>query len=231
MRYNNTTPPFIFLQGDLTIEEGSRLGYIENIQAIQNKIDAIPPDDRLINSWSDDNNQYNHVGELKTYSSTTKPEHPTETDWLYINFGREDILINELEYSNYYLDKNNILQYNNTTTLNGYTPRVFSYNDSWKSGSSLIPENNIDKFTLFEHNNIDCIYDYSSIGNGSFIKGIYINKAKVNFSTYGRIRYKYAPLAYYYLLIKDYWDRIDKEEERINETQEDLLNLKNKIRL
>lgn len=219
------------LQGDLTIEEGSRIGYIDNIQSIQNKIDAIPPNDRLINSWSDDNNQYNHVGELKTYSATTKPGSFTETDWLYINFGREDVLVKDLLYYKYYLNDNNELQEDSiTTTVNGYIPRVFSYGD-WHSGNAFISENNNTYFKTFTENGYNCIYDYSSIGNGSFIKGIYIKKSFVNSSTYGRIRYKYAPLAYYYLLIKDYWDKIGNEETRIDNTQEDLLNIKNKILL
>ena len=219
------------LQGDLTIEEGSKIGYIDNIQSIQNKIDAIPPNDRLINSWSADNNQYNHVGELKTYSATTKPGSPTESDWFYINFGREDVFVKNLTYSNCYLDNNNILQKDSvTTTINGYIPRVFSYGD-WHSGNISLSEDNNTYFINFTEDGYNCIYDYSSIGDGNFIKGIYINKSIVGSNTYGRIRYKYAPLAYYFLLIEDYWNRIGEEEIRINDTQENLLNIKNRILL
>lgn len=220
------------LQGDLTIEEGSKIGYIDNIQSIQNKIDAIPPNDRLINSWSADNNQYNHVGELKTYSATTRPGSPTESDWLYINFGREDVLVKNLEYCNCYLNNDNILQKDtiSTTTINGYIPRVFSYGD-WHSGGISLSEDNNTYFINFIEDGYNCIYDYSSIGDGNFIKGIYINKSIVGSNTYGRIRYKYAPLAYYFLLIEDYWNRIGEEEIRINNTQEDLLNIKNRILL
>ena len=219
------------LEGDLTIEEGSRIGFIDNIQDIQNKIDAIPPGDQIIKSWSNDNSQYNHVGDLKTFSTTTNPNNNTETDWFYLNFGREDILIGDINYNKYYLEKDN----NGTQTLievegeikSGFTPKMFSYSN-WHSGNAALPDNDTSHFISFIPGT-NCIYDYSSIGNKHFIKGIYFSKNFVNNNTYGRIRYKYAPLIYYYLLIKDYWDKIGKEEIQIDDTKEDLLTIKNKI--
>ena len=168
---------------------------------------------------------------MKTYSATTKPGAPTETDWFYINFGREDILVKTLSYFKYYLDSDNELQEDRTTstTLDGYIPRVFSYGN-WQSGNAALAESNTTSFTSFTEGN-NCIYDYSPIGDNNFIKGIYVKKSFVNSNTYGRIRYKYAPLAYYYLLIKDYWDRIGNEEIQIDNTQDNLLDIKNKILL
>ena len=220
------------LEGDLNIQEGSEIGYMDNIQSIQDKIDAIPPNDRLIKSWSADNNQYNHVGELKTYSNTTNPNGTiTDNNWIYINFGREDILINNLEYDKYYFneEKTELIK-EEIETLSGFTPRIFAYS-SWHSGSDKIEDNiGIPTFIMLDPNS-NCIYDYSTIGNGSFIKGIYLNTSIVGNNKYGRIRYKYAPLAYYYLLVKDYWDKIGNEQIQINNTQNNLLDIKNKILL
>ena len=79
------------LEGDLSVQQASYTGIVENIQSIQDKIDAIPASEREIQCWSDDNNQWNHVGELKTISTTTI----NGANRQYIDFGREDILYNK----------------------------------------------------------------------------------------------------------------------------------------
>ena len=239
------------LQGDLTIEEGSRIGYMDNIQAIQNKIDAIPEKDRIIKSWSADSNQYNHVGELKTYSTTSNPNGSNDEDWYYLNFGREDILINNINYYKYYIiedeEGTRLIeeQDENFSSLSGYKPRVFIYNN-WSSGIVTIEDNvingkqvnniiknstastSIPYFIPFTEGN-QIRYDYSSLGDHQFIKGIYFHPSVVNETTYGRIRYQYAPLAYYYLLIKDYWEKIGEVQIQIKNTDNNLLDIKNKI--
>ena len=221
------------LEGDLLIQEGSEMGYMDNIQSIQDKIDAIPPNDKIIKSWSEDNNQYNHVGELKTYSETTNPNNNLESGWIYVNFGREDVLVRNLEYNKYYLnkDKDDLIE-EQVENLSGFIPRIFAYT-TWHTGDNKI-DNNAEEPNFIVLNENDYIYDYSSIGKNSFIKGIYIKKVNGSIfenNKYGRIRYQYAPLAYYYLLVKDYWDKIGKEQIQINNTQNNLLEINNKILL
>lgn len=239
------------LQGDLTIEESSRIGYMDNIQAIQNKIDAIPEKDRIIKSWSADSNQYNHVGELKTYSTTSNPNGSHDETWYYLNFGRDDILINNLYYYKYYIiedeEGTKLIeeQDENYSILSGYIPRVFTYTDNWSSGIVTINDDVINgkqvDNTIINVNSSTTSYfipfiegeqiryDYSSLGDHKFIKGIYFHPAVVNEATYGRIRYQYAPLAYYYLLIKDYWEKIGEVQTQIKGTNDNLLDIKNKI--
>ena len=81
------------LQGDLVVKQGEINGYMDNIQSIQNKIDAISPEDRIIKSWSADPVNYNHVGETKTFSTTTYPG--TLETCLYVKFNRDDVLYNQ----------------------------------------------------------------------------------------------------------------------------------------
>ena len=218
------------LESQVLVEQSSKIGFIDNIKAIQDKIEAIPSKDQVIDSWSQDNNQYNHVGELKTYSNTTKPE-TSEPNWKYIDFGREDIIIDNLNYNKYSLDDNNILSLGSSVsiTTNGYKPRVFTYGSNWYAGNNPIPDDDETNFKTFNENP-NCIYNYSDIGNRKFIKGIYFkNENNIYGDTYGRIRYKYAPLAYYYLLIKDYWDKINKSSDKLINLNQQLLEIKNKI--
>ena len=211
------------LQSNLTIQEGAKAGYVGNISDIESKIAAIPPGDRLIKSWVQDYTEYNHVGESKTFSTTTNAELGGECK--YLNFGRDDILIGEIT---------TIIDYGKpeTETLIGFIPRIYSFNDSWK-GKVQIPDDNVDYFTLL-NNQFYCRYDYSDFGDGAFIKGIYFKKDYHNpnynvIPNYGRVRFKYAPLAYYYLLIQDYQRKIDEVNIKIDQLETQLREVNNKI--
>ena len=221
------------LESEIVVQEGSKNGYMDNIQSIQDKIDAISPDDQIIESWSKDNTQYNHVGELRTYSVTSTPDGFDQDNWLYINFGREDIIVKKIRYYKYYIDNDNIVEYDTTQEIPSFTTRVFTYGN-WHSGDSTIEDDNTSYFTIIEENQ-DCVYDYSSIGDKNFIKGIYFRKSNDENSfrsqSYGRMRYTYAPLAYYYLLIKDYWEKILDTKRKIEQLNRDITEIDNKILL
>lgn len=210
------------LEGDLVIQEGTKTGYIDNIQSIEDKIAAIPPNDQFVKSWSVDNTQYNHVGESKTFTITT---HVELGECKYINFGREDILVGQINTIEHY--DPNVEEQTSTTTLIGFTPRAFNYNINWHSGDNAIAENDTSYFTIL-NNNEYCRYDYSELGDNQFIKGIYFNKNYITIN-YSRIRYKYAPLAYYYLLIQDYENKIKQVNEKISKIEQNLLDVENKI--
>lgn len=205
------------LQSNLTIQEGAKAGYVGNISDIENKIAAIPPGDRLIKSWVQDYTEYNHVGESKTFSTTTNAELGGECK--YLNFGRDDVLIGTIT---------SIIDYGKpeTETLIGFVPRIYSFNDSWK-GKTKIDDNDTSYFTLLNNPN-NCKYDYSDFGDGAFIKGVYFNKNYYNLN-YGRVRFKYAPLAYYYLLIQDYQRKINEVNIKINQLENQLKEVNNKI--
>lgn len=226
------------LQSDLSVEEGSLNGYMDNIQSIENKLSIIPPDSQVLKSWSDDSNQYNHVGEIKTFSMTTKGAE----EYIYINFGRDDVIYNSLV--DYNIEYQNAEGVTVTTSLNaeGYIPRLFNYGD-WHTGSTALPDNDVSNFTLLSAEGSSSSYygtievdkvepDYSELGNNTFIKGIYFTFAdgkSGSLSTYARIRYKYAPNAYYYLLIQDYWDKLNNTSEKIDGIKEQLQDINNKI--
>ena len=224
------------LQGELSVEEGSLNGYMDNIQSIESKINAIPPDSQIVKCWSEDNNQYNHVGEIKTFSTTTIGAE----DYYYIKFGREDVIYNkestfEIDYIN--SEGEEITESFSTSE---YIPRLFNYGD-WHTGADPLPDDDTQNFTLLidqsssatglgnvEINNV--IPDYSNLGDNTFIKGIYFQFTQSGtLSTYARVRYKYAPLAYYYLLIQDYWEKIKQVEEKVKELKENLQEINNKI--
>lgn len=210
------------LESDLVIQEGAKTGYVDNIQSIEDKIAAIPPGDQYIKSWSNDNTQYNHVGESKTFTITT---HVDLGECKYINFGRDDILIGQITTIDHYDPESE--QQVNTTTLIGFVPRAFKYDLNWHSGDAAIAEDNTSYFTLL-NNNTSCRYDYSELGNNQFIKGIYFSNNYITIN-YSRLRYKYAPLAYYYLLILDYQDKIKQVNQKIDEIEKKLLDIQNKI--
>ena len=223
------------IQGDLTIEQGSKVGYITNIQSIFDKIDAIPDDDQIIWSWTEDNTQYSHVGPVKTYSTTTL----NGEEYQYLNFGRDDVIIgtSTITVPDYKIvDGEIISESTQEFIINSYIPRSFVY-QSWHSGDAIIPENSNtveDKdgnqkiaFIQFNQDGTDLIYNYSELGDNLFIKGIYFRGQ--DRGTYSRIRYEYAPLAYYYLLIRDYQEKINKVQAEIDKLNDELININNKI--
>lgn len=222
------------LESDLSVQQGSLTGYMDNIQSIQDKIDAIPPEDKVINSWSADSDQYNHVGELKTFSTTTK----NNSTYLYINFGREDVLYDKnISVSTYEVNEQEELISGENISANAFKPRIFSYNN-WVAGSTTLPDNKenpefVCLSTGASANEIqinEAIPNYSELGNESFVKGIYFKFGGTGtLSTYARVRYQYVPLAYYYLLIKDYWDKIQNTQNIIDNISENLQEINNRI--
>ena len=211
------------LESELIVQQGAKTGYMDNIQSIQNKIDAIPANEQLIKSWSEDNNQYNHVGDLKTYSNTTDIQ---GTDWQYLNFGRDDIIIKDFSYYQYSSEDGS--RSSSATSITSFIPRAFKYSQQWYAGNAYIDETNTQYFDVFTTTDARFQYVFSELGENHFIKGIKIqpNSTGIN---YGRVRYKYAPLAYYYLLIKDYWDKINEVQQKIDELKNQLDSINNKI--
>ena len=212
------------LEGDLSVQQASLTGLMDNIQSIQDKIDAIPSDQQVINSWSDDKTQYNYIGELKTIS-TTVDGNATK---YYINFGREDVIFNtNISVTTYTLNVNNELIENSVIPVASYIPRYYT-NATWTTGTNV----DDDDYTILEITNNTSIVDHvdiSYIGDKptGYIKGIYLSEYPGR--SYIRIRYKYAPLSYYYMLIKDYWDKILEVRKKVNELKNNLQEINNKI--
>ena len=224
------------LNGDLLVQQSSRTAIIDNMQAIQDKIDAIPVEQQIINSWSQFPTQYNHIGEIKTIGTTTDED---GSEILYINFGREDIIFDNINVINYTIDKNNNIVEGENISIEGFIPRCYK-NIIWNpSSESNIPDNNTNDFIMFNtstrlDNHGDPLIKevvYSKIRDQypGFIKGIKLNYLPLENQSFIRIRYKYAPLAWYYLLIKDYWDQLFELENKINNINSELQEITNKI--
>ena len=215
------------IQSELTIAEGEKDGYIANIQDIQNKIRAIPPKDAIVNSWSKDTHQYNHIGAIKTFTLQSPPGRDEE--YHYINFNRDDIIFKAATIKMYdFDDEGNISEATGSIELPEYLPRMFNYNNSWRVGNEEASESD---FTILDQDGERIIYDYSELTgtNGSyyFLKGIYIKDDPE--TSYCRIRYKYAPLAYYYLLIKDYIEKENAVDVRISSLEKRKTDIDNRI--
>lgn len=214
------------LQSDLTIQDSSKIGYMDNIQSIQNKIDAIPPNEQIINSWVKDKNQYNHVGPVKTYSTTTKDGE----EYQYLDFGRDDVIASSSTMeiiSCQIVDGEIISGTTRVFEIPSFIPKSFNY-QSWNNGNEAIPEStSTPYFTDFIQDGNQVIYNYSDLGDHCFIKGIYFRNQ--DRGTYSRIRYQYAPLIYYYLLIQDYWEKIKKVQSEIDILGDSLIDINNKI--
>ena len=214
------------LQSDLTIQDSSKIGYMDNIQSIQNKIDAIPPNEQIINSWVKDKNQYNHVGPVKTYSTTTKDG----KEYQYLDFGRDDVIASSFTMeiiSCQIVDGEIISGTTRVFEIPSFIPKSFNY-QSWNNGNEAIPEStSTPYFTDFIQDGNQVIYNYSDLGDHCFIKGIYFRNQ--DRGTYSRIRYQYAPLIYYYLLIQDYWEKIKKVQSEIDILGDSLIDINNKI--
>ena len=209
------------LEGDLSVQQASVAALKDNIQTIQEKIDAIPEEMQTISSWSDNINQQNYIGELKTLSTTTDA---LGNSYLYLNFGREDVIYNQdIEYPKYRLDSNGEIITGTTTSVSSYIPRFYT-NSVWQSGNEV--DDNED-FTKLDSNIGTPIYSNIEDDNVKFIKGFKIN-TNINRS-YVRVRYQYAPLIYYYYLIQDYWKKIDTINETISGLNTNLQEINNKI--
>ena len=209
------------LQSDLSVQQASLTALMNNIQSIQDKIDAIPSEQQVINSWSADKNQYNYIGELKTISTTTIGN---ETKY-YINFGREDILYkNPISITTYTLNVNNELIEGNVISVSSYVPRYFT-SATWQTGTEVTDSD----FTILNDNNLNVEPDYSWIGDSQpgYIKGIFLNEYPNR--SYVRVRYQYAPLCFYYDLIKDYWDKLLVVRDEVDKLKNSLQEINNKI--
>ena len=204
------------LDSELSTLNAEKIAIIDNMQSIQEKIDAIPPNQREISSWSSFSTQSNHIGELKTITTTTDTD---GTQIYYLNFGRDDIIDGG--------DTINIGQ--ESYSYNSFTTRVFK-STSWNGNE--IEDDNTSNFILLG-NNSDKVKEkiYSEI-NGiptNFIKAIKLTQLPVNGQSYVRIRYKYFPLAWYYLLLKGYNDQLSELEEKIEKVEFQLQQINNKI--
>ena len=213
--YNRKTT----LDSDLTTQLASKTALMDNIKSIQDKIDAIPSNQQIIQSWSNDKDQYNYIGELKTISTTTIGN----ATKYYINFGREDVIYrSNISTTTYKLNNENELIELSSTTILPYFPRYYTQ-QSWNVGITVSGND----FTNLSNNN--GVPDYSKIDNEvtEYIKGFYLNDDPGR--SYLRVRYKYAPLLYYYRLIKNYWDKLKNIEQTIKEIENNLQEINNKI--
>lgn len=227
------------LNSDLLVQRSSRTAIMDNMRSIQDKIDAIPVEQQIIKSWSQFSTQYNHIGEIKTVATTTEED---GNEVLYINFGREDIVFDEVNVISYTIDANNNIVEGTTTSISSFIPRCFN-KSTWVPSSSTetgkIPDNNTSNFILFsttttiEGHSGPLVKEivYSSIRDKQtgFISGIKFNYLPLNNQSFIRIRYQYAPLVWYYLLIKDYWEQLLEVENRIDEIESQLQEITNKI--
>ena len=223
------------LEGDKLVQESSLNGYMDNIQSIQDNIDAIPTNEQVVKSWVTKPYENNHVGEHRTISTTVYG--PNNEEYYYINFGKDDIIYNKgIEVPTYRIENNEERdELVNSTTLSipSYLPRIFIYN-SWsynKDNPSSLDDNNTTNFISITTNSTfsDVQPDYSELGDEMFVKGIYFKTVPGTFQTYVRVRYERCPLAYDYLLIKDYWDKILKTEQDISVINTELQEINNKI--
>ena len=218
------------LEGDLLIQQSSKTAIMDNMQNIQEKIDAIDKEDQVIESWSQYEKQYNHVGELKTVSTTNI----NGEEKLYINFGRDDIIYDKsITYTPYTINANQeVILSPSTTTINSYIPRYYSSTTEYKpeNATTTIDPDDIKVFTLLDTNKVTPIYSKIGEYDTKFINGLIFNENKYpNDKTYIRIRYKYAPLVWYYLLLKDYWEQLKEVNNSINILNSQLIEIKNKI--
>lgn len=223
------------LEGDKLVQESSLNGYMDNIQSIQDNIDAIPSNEQVVKSWVAKPYENNHVGEHRTISTTVYG--PNNDDYYYINFGKDDIIYNKeikvpiCRVKN--INGKDELVTSTTLQIPSYLPRIFIYN-SWsydKNSPSSLNDNNTTNFISITTNSTfsDVQLDYSELGDEMFIKGIYFKTEPSTFQTYVRVRYERCPLAYDYLLIKDYWDKILKTEQDISVINTELQEINNKI--
>ena len=210
------------LEGEISVQQASITALKDNIQAIQEKIDAIPENMQVISSWSDNINQQNYIGELKTLSATTDA---SGNSFLYLNFNREDIIYNQnIEYPKYRLDSNGEIISGTTISVSSYIPRFYT-NSTWAAGTEVT---DLD-FTQLDLNKGIPIYSNIDDDNVKFIKGFLFNNDLNLGRSYIRVRYQYAPLIYYYYLIQDYWKKIDNTNKIISDLNTDLQEINNKI--
>ena len=213
------------LEGKISVQQASITALKDNIQAIQEKIDAIPENMQVISSWSDNINQQNYIGELKTLSATTDA---SGNSFLYLNFNREDIIYGDgdIEYPKYRLDSNGEIISGTTISVSSYIPRYYT-DSTWTAGTEVTDD--LD-FTELNSNIGEAVYSNIDDDNikRKFIKGFLFNNLNLGRS-YIRVRYQYAPLIYYYYLIQDYWKKIDNTNKIISDLNTDLQEINNKI--
>lgn len=210
------------LEGQISVQQASLTALQDNIQSIQEKIDAIPENMQVISSWSENINQQNYIGELKTLSTTTDS---LGNSYLYLNFNREDIIYNEdIDYPKYYINSNGERISASTNSIANYIPRFYTKN-TWQSGTEVQDSD----FTQLNSNIGTPIYSDIDDNRVKFIKGFLFN-SDINLNrSYIRMRYKYTPLFYYYYLMQDYWKKIDDLNEDLSILKQNLQEINNKI--
>ena len=221
------------LSTDLTVQQASIIALKDNMKDIQhNKIDPIPKEQQVVKSWVSQANQQNHIGETKTITTTTYKG----LEYYYINFGREDVLyeeINNISVCSFNDNGELNISDDKKISLEQYIPRY--YKDSSRPIDSMdiiIEDNDKSNFILLNINGNEPNYTILEDGTESnFIKGFYISSD--NYNSIGRnwirIRYKYAPLAFYYKLLTIYWEKIKAVEETAKQISENLQEVNNKI--
>jgi len=210
------------LNGDLSVQQAEIIAIKENMRTIQDKIDAIPEEDQIIESWSNLTTQANYIGELKTLSLTTFEGQ----EGFYVNFGREDVLYKDnIDSIQYTLDENGELVIGSTLTITSYIPKYYT-NGTWNKGTITQDSD----YTKLNDDNGTPIYSIiGNMGMLGYIKGFFIPASNAPNRNYIRIRYCYAPLAYYYALLKDCWDKLLIKQEQVDITKKNLQEINNKI--
>lgn len=224
---NNLTPLYdrkTTLESDLVVKQASYTALVDNIRSLQDKISIIPENEQIIRSWSLDNSQYNHIGELKTISLTTIEGQ----NYGYINFGREDILYGDEPFiirSCIFTEKNELIE-GEEIEITSYMPRYYSAS-TWVKGFELEEEKTDEFFKKLSEIGEP---DYADDSTTTYIKGFKVFEDRIpEDSTYIRIRYKYAPLSYDYYLLRKYYNNLIGLNEEIQNLEKDIKFIKNKI--
>lgn len=227
------------LNSELSTQRAARTALMDNIQSIQDKIDNIPPNQQIINSWSQYTTDISHVGETKTITLTTYADDP---DCYYLDFGREDIVYEGIEdIVVCTINKEKELVTGTTTSVSTFIPRCF--NGVWTPGSGVkYDDDTTNSFVLLNRFNtatstaIDIPVKTTIRGKEvGFIKGIIMKIPPIvkgedqQVQTFIRVRYQRAPLIWYYILIKDYWEQIIETEAKIATLENQLLEINNRI--
>ena len=223
------------LRADLTTKEAEITAYKDNIKSLQDKIDAIPNDQQLVPSWTTVKDENNHVGEVRTIVPTHDTTYPYS-----ISFGREDVLshVSFNGYVSLYDAEGNVIG-TVPLTYHGYRPRYFK-NSTWNytttiPNDSLNGENGTEYLSYFPDTSV--IFTKKpedGIPDNTFISGIRLTEAQkqqiAGPRNYVRIRYKYAPLLFYYLQIDSLWKKIIVAQNEATIFRDHLAEIQGKIK-
>ena len=254
------------LNADLTTQQASKIALMDNMQSIQDKIDAIPANQHIINSWQPLSSAQDHIGPVKTITTTTNNFGDKR---YYLKFDRDDVLYDGIiekvkeNNNNYYVikidnkiqDMISILPFNpdelyhtdvmpnvdhllsaKESTLESiltstYIPRVYTTTFIASASTPIIGDDEETDFILLNHPDFEGEVVYSEIGGTttSFIKALYLKNPPINNASFVRVRFKYAPLIWYYYLLQDYREKLIEVENKIQELESYLKEINNKI--